>query len=61
MLVPPNDAPALAAAVRGLIENPDERRVLRERGLGWAGDHTAERQAERMVGWLRGQFPNLAW
>ena len=28
MLVPPDDVPALAAALRRLIENPDEREKL---------------------------------
>ena len=27
----------------------------------WAADHTASRQAERLVAWLRERFPQLAW
>jgi len=32
-----------------------------ETSLEWAADHTAERHAERLVGWLRPQFPHLPW
>ncbi len=58
-LVPLGDARALADAIGTLLTDPDEQRSLREQGLSWAADHTAERQAERLVGWLRTKFPDL--
>jgi glycosyltransferase involved in cell wall biosynthesis len=60
-LVPVYDIGELAWAIADLLENPAERGALRDRGLEWAADHTAERQAERLVDWLRGQFPGLPW
>jgi glycosyltransferase involved in cell wall biosynthesis len=60
-LVPAGDPHALAEAVRGLIGDPGARLALRERGLAWAADHTAEAQARRLVSWMRMHFPDLAW
>lgn len=60
-LVQPGDPHALADAIRRLLADPTERMALRERGLDWAADHTAERQADRMLLWLRHEFPNLPW
>ncbi|MEX2546807.1 MAG: glycosyltransferase family 4 protein [Chloroflexota bacterium] len=60
-LIPPGDPHALAESIRGLLTDPDERRTLRERGLDWAADHTAERQADRMIDWARQEFPRLPW
>jgi hypothetical protein len=60
-LVPAGDPLALAAAIRDLLNNPAARSALRERGLAWAADHTAEAQAGRLVAWMRAHFPDLAW
>lgn len=60
-LVPVGDVAGLFRAISDLIANPAQRAALRERGLDWAADRTAERQAERMIGWLRTQFPTLPW
>lgn len=60
-IVDAGDARVLAAAIRGLLDDPQERAALRERALAWATDHTAEMQAKRLVGWLREQFPALSW
>ncbi len=58
-LVRAGDAQALAQAVRGLLMDPAARTLLRDRGLAWAADHTAEREATRLIGWLSRQFPQL--
>jgi phosphatidyl-myo-inositol dimannoside synthase len=60
-LVQSGDPLALADAVRSLLADRPERARLREAGLAWAADHTAEAQARRLVGWLRAQFPDLGW
>lgn len=60
-LVPAGDAPALANTIEALLENAAERAALRERGLAWAADHTAEAQALRLAGWMRQHFPGLEW
>lgn len=51
----------LAAAIRSVLEDPSVARTFRERGVAWAADHTAQRQAERMVDWMRATFPALPW
>jgi glycosyltransferase involved in cell wall biosynthesis len=58
-LVPPGDAPALAAALGELLADADARRALRDRGLEWAAAHTVDAQAERLVAWLGRHFPEL--
>lgn len=60
-LVDPGDAAALAGAIRELMTDDAERQRLRESGLAWASDHTADAQARRLVGWLRQQFPAIGW
>ncbi len=60
-LVTPGDPAALAEAIEELLADPAERSRLRESGLAWAADHTAEAQARRLVGWLHEQFPQLDW
>lgn len=60
-LVPAGDPLALADAIRALLHDPAARDELRGRGLAWASDHTAERQALKLVDWMRDQFPQLAW
>jgi glycosyltransferase involved in cell wall biosynthesis len=51
----------LADAVEELLHDPDERGRMRTNALAWAGSHTDEAQAQRLVGWLRAEFPHLAW
>ncbi len=51
----------LATAIRSVLEDPSAARTLRERGVAWAADHTAQRQAERLVDWMRATFPALPW
>jgi glycosyltransferase involved in cell wall biosynthesis len=51
----------LAAAIRSVLEDPSVARTFRERGVAWAAGHTAQRQAERMVDWMRATFPALPW
>ena len=51
----------LAAAIRATAEDPAGLRRFRAAGVAWAADHTAERQAERLVAWMRTAFPNLPW
>lgn len=60
-LVAAADAGALAGAIGRLLDDPAERSALRERGLAWAADHTAEAQAARLLRWLRDHFPALGW
>jgi phosphatidylinositol alpha-mannosyltransferase len=60
-LVPAGDAVALAAAIGDLLSDEWQRGFLRERGLDWAARHTAEAQADRLINWMRGQFPLLPW
>ncbi len=60
-LVRPDDEVELAAVIRSLLDDPAARQRLRRDGLTWAADHTAERQAERLVGWMRATFPALPW
>lgn len=60
-LVAAGDVDALTDALAALLDDPAERDRLRQRGLNWAADHTAEAQAERLVSWLRPRFPDLAW
>ena len=52
---------ALAEAISRLLADPPQRRQLRQRGLEWAADHTAEAQAGRLVEWLRRRFVELDW
>ncbi len=59
--VPVNDPTALAGAIAELLDNRAERVALRERGLAWAAEHTAERQAASLIDWLRVEFPRLHW
>lgn len=51
----------LATAIRSVLEDPSVARTFRERGVAWAADHTAQRQAERLVDWMRAAFPALPW
>ncbi len=60
-LVPPGDPDALAGAIADLAADPLARATLRQRGLDYAAAHTAEAQAERLVGWMRRTFPDLPW
>jgi glycosyltransferase involved in cell wall biosynthesis len=60
-LVVPGNAEALADAIDHLLADAAERSRLRDAGLAWAADHTAEAQARRLVSWLRGKFPQLGW
>jgi glycosyltransferase involved in cell wall biosynthesis len=60
-LVPAGDTVALAAAIGDLLSDEWQRGFLRERGLDWAARHTAEAQADRLINWMRGQFPLLPW
>jgi hypothetical protein len=52
---------ALAEAIGGLLADAEGHSILRERGLAWATDHTAEEQAKRLIGWMRDHFTDLAW
>lgn len=60
-LVRPNDEIELATTIRSLMDDPATLQRFRERGMAWASDHTAERQAERLVDWMRATFPTLPW
>jgi glycosyltransferase involved in cell wall biosynthesis len=60
-LVPAGDVARLADVIAGLLDNEPERAVLREQGLAWAAEHTAEAQAGRLIGRLRDEFPQLDW
>ena len=60
-LVPAADTRAMADAAAELLRDPAARRMLRERGLEWAEEHTAQAQAERLVERLRREFPELTW
>jgi len=61
VIVPPGDAAAMARGLRELLGDPGRRAALRAHGLDYAADHTAERQAERLVAWLQSRFPDLLW
>ncbi|MDQ3493115.1 MAG: glycosyltransferase [Chloroflexota bacterium] len=60
-LLRPGDEIDLATSIRSLLEDPAAMRTFRDRGVAWAADHTAERQAERLVDWMRFTFPALPW
>jgi glycosyltransferase involved in cell wall biosynthesis len=60
-LVAAADVRALAEGLDELLAAPAARAGMRERGLAWAADHTAEAQAQRLVRWLRQRFPGLGW
>lgn len=60
-LVAVGDVARLADVIAGLLDDESERGALRERGLAWAAEHTAEAQAGRLVGRLRDHFPQLGW
>jgi glycosyltransferase involved in cell wall biosynthesis len=60
-LVEPHDAAALATAIADLALDQSARVRLRNAGLDFAAAHTAEAQADRLVGWMRRSFPNLPW
>jgi len=60
-LVRPGDEIDLATTIRSLLEDPATLRRFREGGMSWASDHTAQRQAEKLVGWMRATFPSLPW
>lgn len=60
-LVRPADEIDLATSIRSLLEDRSTVRRFRSSGLAWAADHTAERQAERMVDWMKATFPTLPW
>lgn len=61
VLIPSDDVRALASAVTILLEDQDRRGRLAAAGIGWAAEHTRERQADRLVGWLRREFGSLSW
>ncbi|MDP8904250.1 MAG: glycosyltransferase [Chloroflexota bacterium] len=61
VVVPAGDPLALARAVDRLLADAGRRAELRQRGLAWAAQHTAEAQAQRLVSWLRQRFPQLDW
>jgi glycosyltransferase involved in cell wall biosynthesis len=61
LLIPAGNRIALAGAIEQLSTDPDQRRRLAEAGLAWAEGHTRERQAERLVAWMRDAFPELPW
>lgn len=61
VVVAAGDPDALANAIRDLLDDSQRRTALRQSGLAWAADHTMERQAERLVAWLRDVFPQLRW
>lgn len=61
ILLPEGDAAALAAAVRRLAADPSSADRLRRAGLAFAAEHTREREAARLVGWLKARFPDLPW
>lgn len=60
-LVAPGDPLALADAIASLGSDVDGRDTLRTAGLAFAAAHTAEAQADRLIEWLAGAFPELAW
>ena len=60
-LVPAANVDALASELRRLLVDAALRRDLRARGLAYARERTAEAQARRLVEWLRGRFPSVAW
>lgn len=59
LFVDGNSAPAIAAAITRLIEDPALRRRLIENGYHTARAHTAERQAEQMM-WIASRELGLA-
>jgi len=61
LLVEPGDIEGLDRAIALSMDDPRGRLARRTRALAWAGDHTAEAQALRLVHWLRGSFPQLPW
>jgi glycosyltransferase involved in cell wall biosynthesis len=52
LLVPPQDAPAAAAALARLASEPALRRRLVTAALSWAKDETLERQLDRLSGFV---------
>lgn len=54
LLIPPADADAAAAAVRRVHSEPELRRALVEAGTARVREHTLEREADRLVAFLRG-------
>jgi glycosyltransferase involved in cell wall biosynthesis len=60
-VVPAGDPDALAAAMGELLDDPSATAATRALALDWASAHTAEAQAERLVGRVRSLFPKLAW
>jgi glycosyltransferase involved in cell wall biosynthesis len=54
LMVPPGDAPALAAGIRRVLEDPDLARTLRERAARRAGQFSAGRMINGYDGLIRG-------
>lgn len=61
LLVPIGDTSAMAQAMGALLGDPAVRTVMHARALAWAAEHTAEAQAERLIGRLQVEFPHLPW
>jgi glycosyltransferase involved in cell wall biosynthesis len=57
MIVPPNDAEALAGAIRGLINSPAKRKEMVRQGRSLASEMTLEKQVRQMAlemrDWIR--------
>jgi glycosyltransferase involved in cell wall biosynthesis len=61
VLVPPRDPTALADAITNLAGDLERRRQLARAGLDFVEAHTIDRQAGRVVQWLRTALPRLPW
>jgi phosphatidylinositol alpha-mannosyltransferase len=59
LLVPPADAAALADAIVSLLESPDRRRTLLERGVALARAHDWQSIAPRLVAIYRGAITGV--
>lgn len=53
LLIPPRDAPAGAAALQRLLDDPDERERHVAAGAAYAADHTLEAESERLARFLK--------
>jgi hypothetical protein len=59
--VPAGDPRALAAAVQGLLDQPDRAIELRSAGAAFAGAHTRTMEAAKLVRLWQATFPALPW
>ncbi len=59
LLVPAGDARALARALSRIGSDPDLRSHIARGALGYAREHTAAAEVERIHGGLRAAFPDL--